>query len=323
MKITKEAKIGISTIIVLFATYWGINFLKGLNIFDQRNQYYMSIDEATGMEVSTPVYVRGVKIGSITAINLESIKSKILIELTISAKYDIPSDSYLHLEEGAIMDAPKLKLVPGVADTYFNEGDTLSFRFKPTMMQTFNIISDKLFVILDRVDTLMASTNKVLSPENINSLSTTMKNLESATNSANDLIVSQKAKLNRIMTNFDNISKTISEATPELKQTLSNFHLMSNDLKLTIPEAVENINTVLKKVNSKDGSVGKLLNDESLYNNLDTTLVNISTLLDDLKANPKKYVRFSVFEKRTYEEKLKDKQDKKKYKQDKKALKNK
>ena len=310
MKLSKEVKIGISTVLVLIMTYWGINYLKGLNVLEPKTTYKMIIDDATGMEVSTSVLVRGVKIGSVSAIKLESIKSKIEVEITINSDYDIPSDSYMQLFESSIMSATKLTIIPGTSATNYSIGDAIEYRYSPSMMQSINAISAKLFATFDKVDTLLNSVNAVLSEKNVENIGATLENLTKVSENANDMVVAQKDRLNNIMSNFESLSTSLNASTPEIKQILENMSLVTGSINQSLPEMMQQIDNILKSVQSPEGTLGKLLNNDAVYNNLDLTLKNMSLLLEDLKLNPKKYVQFSLIQRQTAEEKADAKAEK-------------
>ena len=310
MKFSKEVKIGISMVVVLIMTYWGILFLKGLNVLEPKTTYTIVVDDASGMEVSTAVLVRGVKIGSITAINLESVKSNIEVEVTLDSDFDIPNDSYVELFEGSIMSAPKLTIIPGKSNENYLSGDSIQYRFRPSLMQTFDIISSKLLVIFEQVDTIMNGVNQVLSSQNIQNIGETFDNLNKVSNNANNMLISQKDKLNNIMSNFENLSRSLNEATPEVKQILENMTQVTGTVNETLPEMMQQMTNILNNIQSPDGTLGKLLNNDEVYNNLDSSLKNMSILLEDLKLNPKRYVQFSLIQRSTPDEKAEMKRQK-------------
>lgn len=314
MKISKEAKIGISALVVIVIVYWGISFLKGMNVLKNKEIYYISISDATGVMASTAITTKGVTIGSVVGVELPSMESDILVKLVINSEYKIPKDSYIAIKGGSIMDTPKLALIAGDSAEVLSEGDTINFRTSSSMMESIDAITTKLTSVLSKVDTLMGNVNRVVNDDTIENLNETFKNLNEVTASASDLIGSQKVRLDRIMTNMDNITKTFSDATPEFKATLSNLESMTGSMNVSLPAILTDIENILSKVKSEDGTVGKLLNNEDLYNNLDTTLINLSILLEDLKNNPKNYVQFSVFEKRSPAEKELHRLEKKKIK---------
>lgn len=295
MRISKEAKIGISALLVLIMVYWGINFLKGLNVIERNNLYHLSIEDATGMEVSSALLVRGYRVGSVTGMKLNSMKSNVVVDIIIRSTYDIPNDSYVQIAEGAIMDAPTLKLVPGVSNSFYEDGDTIKFVKSASMMDKFNAIGDQLLSLTSNLQTTVGQINKLLAQENIDNISASMRNIRDLSDNANKMVVTQNGNLDRILKNAEQITKTLNEATPDFKEAIANINKLSGGLNETLPNTINNINSILEKINSTDGTIGKLLNDDSAYNDLDKALVDLSALLTDLKNNPKKYVHFSLF----------------------------
>lgn len=310
MKITKEAKIGISAIVVIIMVYWGINLLKGLNIFEGKKTYYMSINDASDIEVSTAILMRGVRVGSVTKVKMEGVNSGILVEMIINSDYDLPKDSYAKLSVGAIMSAPTLQLIPGVSNIVYNSGDTIPFKVGVSMMQTIDILSEKLALIMDKLDTTLIGVNTVLSESNINNISESLHNFTEASKDAASIIAKQEITLSRIMSNLDKITTDFNEATPEIKQILSNLKSTTGSLDSYIPILIRDVNETLNKINSEDGTMGKLINNKDVYNNLDASLINLATLINDIKQNPGKYVKVSMFEKLSPLEKEKRRKEK-------------
>lgn len=303
MRVSKEVKIGLSALVVLVMVYWGINFLKGLNVVERNNLYHLSLEDATGIEVSSALLVRGYRVGSVTDMKLHSMKSNIVVEIIVRRNYQIPVDSYVQIAEGAIMDAPTLKLVPGVSSDYYQDGDTIPFVKVATMMDKFNTVAGQLVSLTSTLQATVTQVNKLLAQENIDNLSVAMKNVKDVTGNLNNMVVTQNRNLDRILKNAEMITQTLNEATPDFKEAIANINKLSGGLSETLPQTVDRINALLEKINSTDGTIGKLLNDDSAYNDLDKALVDLSALLTDLKKNPKRYVHFSLFGKKDKPEK--------------------
>lgn len=321
MKISKEVKIGISALIVLILMYWGINFLKGLSVFESKKDYYMTVEDATGITISSAVTVQGIKIGSVSNIEMTALNSPIKITLILSGDYGIPNDSYLTLSEGSIMSAAVLRLIPGTSNKMTENGGAIRYVYEPGLMQSMSEIVSKMTGVLTEVEILMANVNKIMTDSTINNVSSTLKNINKLSGDASSIISTQKNRIGRILENFESMSKTFNEATPEFNEAINNLNIISRDVKSSLPNMLTNIDSIIIKLKSPDGTFGKLMNNDELYSDLDSALVNMSLLIDDIKLNPKKYINVTVFEKLSPREKENHRLEKIQIKKERKALK--
>ncbi len=314
MKISKELRIGISTIAILFCAYWGVTFLKSANIFETREIYHLSLDDATGIVISTSINVKGVKIGAVNKVELEGVNQKVNVTLSVKSKYTLPNDSYITMRQVGLMDSPILELVPGSSTTTYKDGDLIEFRREPGMIDLMDNLAAQLSSVMTRVDSLAASFQTVMSKDNINSISNTLTSLESGTANLNGLVESQGDKIARIVSNFEQMSETFNSSSPEIKEILGNFNHLSDTLNTSIPTMMNQLNGLLDKVNSPEGTVGKLLESDQMYNEIDSLAKSINVLMNDIQANPDKYVKISVFERQSPQEKYDRKKEKERIK---------
>jgi phospholipid/cholesterol/gamma-HCH transport system substrate-binding protein len=289
---SKEAKIGIATILSLVLLYIGVNYLKGINLFKPANYYYVSCTNVKDITISSPVFVEGFKIGLVRSIEYDySSIDKITLEISLDEGMKINKGSYISIESTLLSGAELHIRLNKYASEYYKPGDVLEGRIKGGMITSVeNQILPQLVDIMPKIDSILTGLQALI---NNPALSQSLNNLEGTTK---QLEISSK-QLNVLL------SKDVPDIASNLKTTSSNLSTFSETLnQLNLSQSIsslnttlDNINTMTMKLNSKNNSLGLLLNDTLLYRNLNLTLDNASDLLLDLKQNPKRYVSFSIF----------------------------
>ena len=291
-KFSKEVKIGIATILSLVLLYVGVNYLKGINLFKPANYFYVTCKNVKDISVSTPVFVDGFKIGLVRSLEFDySSADKIILEISLDKGMKINKGSYISIESTLLSGAElNLKLNKYVSE-YLKPGDMLEGRVKGGMVSSVeDNILPMLADFMPKIDSILTGLQILV---NNTALTQTLSNLENTTKQ----LESSSIRLNTFLKN------DVPEISSNLIATTSGFSAFSNNLnKLDLEQTinslnatVENLNSLALKLNSEDNSLGLLLNDSLLYNNLNRTLDNASGLLLDVKQNPKRYVRFSLF----------------------------
>lgn len=289
---TKEAKIGLVSIISLALLYLGINYLKGINLFQPVNHYYVSFNNVKGVTISSPVYVEGFKVGLVRDIKYDySTTGKITVEVSLEDMMRINKGSYITVINSFLGGAELHIHLNTYVDDFLKPGDTLEGRMEEDMMLSVQQkILPSVETMLPKVDSILTSLQTLMSHP---ALAQSLTNIEKTTS---NLEVSTK-QLNRML------DKDVPYIVDNLKKMTDNFSDISSNLKdIDIASTVKSVNETLAnlklttdKLNSTDNSIGLLLNDKALYENLNSTMNNASNLLLDLKQNPKRYVHFSVF----------------------------
>ena len=289
---TKEAKIGLATIVSLALLYFGVNYLKGINLFQPVNHYYVTFDNVKDVTISSPVYVEGFKVGLVRDIIYDySTTDKVTVEISLEEKMRINKGSYIAIVKSMLSGGElHIHLNKYVTD-YLTPGDTLEGHMSDDIMGT---VQDKLLPqvvdLIPKIDSILVGLNTIVNHpalnQSLNQIERTTGNLEASTRQLNSLL-----------------SKDVPVIVSDLNMITSNFAEMSTEMKgLDLETTVNSMNATLgnlklttEKLNSSDNSLGLLLNDKALYENLNSTADNASKLLIDLKQNPKRYVHFSVF----------------------------
>ena len=291
-KFSKEIKIGIATILSLVLLYLGVNYLKGINLFKPANYYYVSCTNVKDISISTPVFVEGFKIGLVRSIEYDySTVSNITLEISLDEGMKINKGSYISIGSTLLSGAELNIILNKYSGEYLKPGETLEGRVKSGMMSSVeeNIIP-MVADMMPKIDSILTGLQALV---NNQALSQSLDNLERTTKQ----LESSSVRLDAFLKN------DVPEISSNLKATTSNLSTFSDNLnKLELEQSINslnstlgNINTMALKLNSKDNSIGLLLNDSLLYNNLNRTMENASGLLFDVKQNPQKYVRFSLF----------------------------
>ena len=287
--------IGVVTIIGLTFLYIGINYLKGINLFRPINHYYVECSNVSEVTVATPVYVGGFKVGLVRDIIYDyRSNSNIIIEINLEKSMKINNGSYVTIERTFLSGAQLHIHLNNYVSEYLSPGSTIEGRMMDDMMGSLQSqLLPQFIALIPTLDSILGGINVLI---NNPALSNTLDNLNQTT--AN-LDVSSR-KLNLLL---GELESDVPVITSNLKTTTNNFVNMSDNLKdLNLMPSLQSLNSTIDqlqlmttKLNAKDNSLGLLMNDSSLYNNLNRTVNNASDLLIDLKMNPKRYVRFSIF----------------------------
>lgn len=282
--ISREVKIGIVVIIAIGMLYFGLNYLKGVNIFKPDTYFYAKYDRVDGIVKTTHVYVNGFQVGHISDIIFDySKEAPIVLEITVDKKLLVPVGTVAEVYDTGLMGDKAIQLKLGNSSQYHVAGDTLRSATQNGLIA--GIVDQILPPIMELVpsidSTVIALKNVIESPE-IKSLlknaDATMANLKHST-----------GKLDSVIDTVQYICNDLSGVTNSLNKVNWDSTMVSLEGTLT------NLKTTTDKFNSTDNSIGALLNDKALYVSLDSTVNSANALLMDLKANPKRYVHFSVF----------------------------
>lgn len=290
----KEVKIGLIGVLALLILYYGINYLKGINLFQSSNFYYVEYSNINGLAGSSPVYANGYKIGTVRQIEYNYQKpGNVTVMVEVEKEMRVPKGSYGELVS-EMLGTVKMNLILEKGNSYYNPGDTLKGVVDNGLV---GIAQDELLPqvekMLPKMDSILTSLNKLMADpalaKTLNNAEAISANLKSTTASLNHFMNNDLQKigynLNVITTNFADISGELKSIN--YKETFTK-----------IDSTLYNVQMLTSKLNRKDNSLGLLFNDATLYNNLSSTTANASLLLEDLKSNPKRYVHFSLFGKK-------------------------
>lgn len=300
----REVKIGIFAVVVLLTTWAGVRFLSGLDIFSRTRTYYANYAEVSGIEQASPVVIRGVKVGSVVDIELDPTKEEgVKLTLVVSNKYDLPVDSKAKLFSDGLMGGKAIAIEYGTATEYLEDGDQIASAYDKGLMDIAGAelegLTTKIREALGSLTLTLDNVNGMLD-ENRKSLNGVMKNLDSMTGSMDDVLTGKRQELADIVENLSSFADALGRNSAQIDSVITNVATVTDqfaaaDVAASLQQTLAKLNTTLEKLNNSEGTVGKLLNDKALYDNLTAASANLSTLLADLQAYPKRYVHFSVF----------------------------
>ena len=290
----KEVKIGITGVIALVVLFLGINFLKGKNLFSSTSTYYIQFSNAKGLSKSSNVYADGYNVGVVSNIIYDfDHPGTVLVEISTNKDLRIPKGSSAKLDEAVLGGCTlNMLLATNLTDAY-HPGDTIPGSDAQGMMAKAASMMPQVEQVIARVDTLIATLNKLTSDPNLPLI---IQNAEQITENLNK----SSQELNRLLANdVPQLASTFNKVGQNAI-TLTD-HLNSLDLRATIDSVnmtISSVHQMMSQIQSPQGTLGLLMRDPALYNNLNHTVQNADSLVTDLKANPKRYVHFSVFGKK-------------------------
>ena len=309
MKITNETKVGVLAAVAIVILIVGYSFLKGNDVFSKEIEFYAKYDRVDGLAVSKPVLVNGYQIGRVSNLTLLP-NGQILAQFKVNPQYAIPNNTIAALESTDLLGGKAIVFELGGSKQFAQSGDTLNANIEKNLIEQVEPVQKKAQQIIARLDSVLTSVNSTLSPEfqrnferSFTSIAKTLETLEGTTRKVDGLVGTESSKIAGILSNLESISANFKNNNEKITSIMNNFDKISNEVAKanfaqTISEAnkaVADLQNIINKVNTGNGSLSQLINDPGMYNNLNNAAGNLDKLMLDLKANPKRYVSFSVF----------------------------
>ncbi|WP_170829957.1 MlaD family protein [Williamwhitmania taraxaci] len=318
MKIAKEIKIGLFAVVMIGALVWGLNFLKGRQLFQSARVYYGVYQRIDGLQETAPVFLNGYRVGTVEKISLRDQQpTSLLVQFSLDKEVNLPVETIAQIYSSDLMGSKAIRLVPSLLPNILHPGDTLITSIEGDLKEQ---VSLQVLPLKKKAEDLMADMQEAIemiklifnekSRKNlemsISNIKLTMDNLESATGTIDTILRNQQGKVERIIINAESISSNLKNKNAQLSNIINNFSAISDTLaktsfSSTITEtnnALRSFNGVISKISNGEGSLGLLIKNDSLYNNLDSAAKHLDLLLKDINKNPKRYVNFSVFGKK-------------------------
>lgn len=310
MKFTKEIKAGLIALLAIVGFVILFQFMKGRSLFTTDNVFYAKFDNVEGLAASNPVSINGLKVGQvdeIVPITATDGKIHFVVKVSVDDSFEFSKKSTLEVFEPGLMSGKEMRVNLAYGQPYAKDGDTLSGAFQLSMMNNISSqvgpVKDQLQIVLKRVDSLTNNANQLLNAQNkeeirllLINLNKTVAAFEGTSRQTNALLASSDPKIQKMLDNAN-------LATVSAKTTLEKYGRVADEVdvqklnntidKLSV--TADKLNGVISGVQNGEGSLGKLTKDEQLYNNLNSATDNLNKLMEDLKANPKRYLNFSVF----------------------------
>ena len=306
MKFTKEIKVGFLAVLGIMMSVFSYNYLKGINLFDKNRKFIVKYEKVDGLSVSNPVTMNGFKIGKVQKINFNSKNTReLLVDIIIDNDVIFPKTSLAELYETGLIGGKAIAIIPDYKNdsTIAIDGDYLKGVIKPGLTELVNQILPQVQL---QIEAVMKNAEIVL--QNINTLfdDETKKELKSSIEDFSNLTSS-------LSETSDEISKLIANNSENLTNSLSDFRSASNNIKsitdslnsddiksmtTNLNSLVNNLNSITTSLKNSEGTAGKLINDKSIYDNLENATNQLNRLIEDIKLNPSRYINFSVFGKK-------------------------
>ena len=301
MKLSKEIKAAFFVLTTILLFIFGFNFLKGSSLLDRQKTIYAVYDEVDGLLVGANVMINGLSIGNVTELDFLPNSTKILVTLKVKDKLNFSSKSTASIYETGVLGGLAISIEPIFErESIVKTGDTLNSSVRPGLTELINRqiepLSRQLQSTITSVDSIFTGASNVLNrqtqeeiKESINVLTSAIKAINNSSIIIEETLTAKSSQINNTIDNFEKISSNLSEVSDELNSFgLSN--LLSN-----LEVSVDGISSIVDKLDSDKSTIGKLINEDEVYNNLNSSIESLNSLIGDIKANPKKYVHFSVF----------------------------
>lgn len=317
MKISNETKVGILAVIAVTLLFIGYSFLRGNDVFSSDNTYYASYQAVDGLTPSKPVLVNGYQIGRVSKMTLQP-DGSILTQFKIKAEYQVPKNTVARIASTDFLGGKAIVFDMGSSPEMAKDGDRLASGVQANILDKVEPIQKRVETITVKLDSVLTVVNSVLDDQfqqdfkkSVHSISTSLKNVELITKDVEGLVGSERRRLTTVIANLETITNTFKNNSGQITAIMSNLNTITDkaaklDFQQTMDKAntaMTDFQTIVDKINKGEGSIGLLINDEKLYENLSNASQSLDHLMKDIKEKPGKYIKLSIFGKKGEQEK--------------------
>jgi phospholipid/cholesterol/gamma-HCH transport system substrate-binding protein len=315
VKIRKEIKVGVVFVVATAILIWGLMYLKGLELLKTSRTFYAVYDQVNGLVAANPISIKGLNVGQVKKLYFDPHNpEKIIVELYVLGDYPIAKNSSARIFSSSLLGAPEVEIIPGDSKIMAVSGDTLLSQTEATLGQEVNKqllpLKTKAENLISSIDSIATIVQQVLNKntrdnlvEAIEHVKQALGNIANTTQNLDTLMGSQRNNLSKIINNVEQISSNLKQNNDKITNILTNFSNISDSLsRARIPLTIANVNkaivdldSTLMKINKGEGTVGQLLSNEQLYKEVEKAARDLNLLLEDIRKNPGKYVKVSVF----------------------------
>jgi len=294
-KISKEVKIGISFVIAIFLLYYGISFLKGINLFRPSNTYMVIFDDISGLTQSSPVTLNGFQVGLVSAMQLEPNNSdnRVVVYLDMDKGVKIPKGSKMSLDVSILGSATIIMEANPYTKEYYSDTDTIAGIKKKGMLDAADTMLPQIQQLVPKIDSILtgiqALVNSPALTQSLTDVNQITGNLAQSTKQLNTMMSALNKDVPVITGNLNTMSSNLNGVSSQFSQMNISSTFQSIDT------TIKNLEQLSNRINSKEGSLGLLLNDRQLYDSINSTIGNASLLLEDIRKNPSRYINVKVF----------------------------
>lgn len=299
----KEFKLGLFTVIIMVASFFLINYLRGEDIFNREMELVSRYENVEGLVASAPVFIKGYKAGKVTEVVYDSEKEDFKVVCSVSKDFRIPSDSRMTIYSVDIMGGKGVRIDLGQSEAAAQDGDDLTPAFEAGLMDglagSVGPLLEKVSNTLDSLSVTVSGVNRMLADENQTAFRHTLAHLEKTMSNISSISASVEGKSDELEAFIDDLSVLSSKfggIADKLDTTMGDVSSIVSSLdENDIKEIVSSFKSLLENINDPDGTIGKLLVDNSVYDSVDALLSDVDTLVRKIQENPKKYIKISVF----------------------------
>ena len=299
----KELKIEIFAVTVLTVSFFVLNYLRGEDIFNREAEYVSSYSNVEGLVASAPVYIKGYKAGKVTDVIYEASEDRFYVTCSVSKQFAVPADSKMMIYSVDIMGGKGVRLDLGDAVEMAADGDTLASGFEAGLMDGLSSeigpLLSKVGMAVDSLSVTISGVNGILTEKNRSRISNSLANLEHTLANVKDISANIDGKSEQIEVFIDNLAALSTELGTLVVKADSTMAGASKFIgsvnEADIAGTVESLKRLVDNINNPEGSVGRLLTEDDVYNSVDSLLSDIDDLISKIKENPKKYLKISVF----------------------------
>lgn len=315
MKLSIEFKIGLIVTLSLVLLYWGVNFLKGKDVLSSERIFVAVYKDVGGLEKTNPITINGLKVGQVRDMYFVGTGSaQVAIELVLKNDISIPANSTAKIVSSDLLGSKAVEITLGDSPELAKPGDTLVASVEASIKDEVNRqlkpLKTKAEDLMSSIDTVLTMLQGVFSRDNtanfsksVESIASSFENLESTTSTLDTLMTDQKNRIEEILENIESITSNLKNNENQLNNIIANFSAVSDSIAgirfaqtmAHVDQTVNELAEITGKINKGEGSMGMLINNDSLYIELEKSSRELNLLLEDIRLNPKKYVRFSVF----------------------------
>lgn len=307
MKMSKEFKTGIVAVIIIGVFIWGFNFLKGQNLFEGNARHFLiEYNNIQGLNKASIVTINGLQVGKVVDIRFNddpSKKGRLIVEISLENDFQFSKNSIAKIYSASLLGGQSLAIIPSYEGEMAVSGDYLKGEVESDIFSTvgekLNPLQAKLENVIVSADSLFQGVNQVLNKKTRESLNRSVKGLEytisdfrKTLKSVNQLLDSSKTSINGTLKNAEQLTANVSK----ISDTLLNANLGATIAKMEL--TLSNVNSLMDSLKIGKGTIGKLMTDDQLYNNLTNATKEMEELLREMKLNPKRFVHFSLFGKK-------------------------
>lgn len=310
-KISNEVKVGATVLLTLVVFIWLYTFLKGKDFLKSTVEYYTVYDKVGGLAESSPVEINGFKVGVVRSINFtDATSGKLLVVFSVNKSFRLPKNTVAEIVPVSLLGGMKVQFVYGKGPGTYAIGDTIPGRLAESLTDKLDTeiipVKQKMENLIVVLDSVISSVDEIMSPKFKKEFSATLTHLNNTTSSLDHTLGSKEKELSGTVDNISKFTQMLADNSGKMTKTFNNLATISDSLSAAdIKTSVDNLKKSLKNaalitdnVANGKGSAGQFFTNDTLYSNLSGSLASLNLLLKDLKANPKRYVHFSVFGKK-------------------------